>query len=233
MTVYNPGNIVNCRDLGGYDCPRGITAPGRALRCGIPKNPAPSDIEMLKNLGIKTIFDLRGKNEAAEAPSYFESDADFVYYNIPLLEANPSLNDTRLPIWKMYAMSLDGFRDGYRELFTLIGECDSPFLYHCFLGKDRTGIVTALLLGAAGVGREAIIADYCLSYKYLRPFIEKEIADNTGLIWEQDVSRLESRREYIEDTLKYIDCEYGGTNGFLLSAGLTEKQIEKAADKLF
>ena len=233
MTVFNPVNIVNCRDLGGYECPRGVTAPGRAVRCGIPKNPAPSDIEMLKALGIKTVFDLRGEKEAAAAPSYFESDAYFAYYGIPLLEANPSLNDTRLPIWKMYAMSLDGFRDGYRELFIRIGECEAPFLYHCFLGKDRTGIVTALLLGAAGADREAIIADYCLSYEYLRPFIEREIAGNTGLIWEQDVSRLESRREYIEETLEYIDGEYGGINGYLLSAGLTREEIEKAAGKLF
>ncbi len=233
MTVYNTRNIVNCRDLGGYESPRGVTAGGRVLRCGIPKTPADSDIETLKELGIKAIFDLRGINEAAEAPSYFEGDNNFEYINIPLLEANPALNDINLPVWKMYAMSLDGFKDGYRELFERIGKCEAPFLYHCFLGKDRTGIVTALLLGAAGVGREAIIADYCLSYKYLRPFIEKEIADNTGLIWEQDVSRLESRREYIADTLEYIDKEYGGTNGFLLSAGLTEKQIEKAADKLF
>ena len=233
MTVYNTRNIVNCRDLGGYESPRGVTAGGRVLRCGIPKTPADSDIETLKELGIKTIFDLRGINEAAEAPSYFESDSSFNYFNIPLLEANPALNDINLPVWKMYAMSLDGFKDGYRELFTRIGECETPFLYHCFLGKDRTGIVTALLLGAAGVDRETIIADYCLSFEYLKPFLEREIKNKTGLIWEQDISRLQSKREYIEDTLKYIDEEYGGINAYLLSAGLSEKQIERAVDRLF
>ena len=205
MTVYKTRNIVNCRDLGGYESPRGVTASGRVLRCGIPKTPADSDIEMLKNLGIKTVFDLRGINEAAEAPSYFEGNKDFEYINIPLLEANPALNDINLPVWKMYAISLDGFKDGYRELFERIGKCETPFLYHCFLGKDRTGIVTALLLGAAGVDREAIISDYELSFDCLKPFLEWEIENKTGLIWEQDISRLQSRREYIADTLKYID----------------------------
>ncbi len=233
MTEFGLANIINRRDLGGFGCPRGVTAPGRAIRCGIPRNPSPGEIAVLKKLGIKTVFDLRGKNEAAEAPSYFESDSSFNYFNIPLLEANPALNDINLPVWKMYAMSLDGFRDGYRELFTRIGECETPFLYHCFLGKDRTGIVTALLLGAAGVDRETIIADYCLSFEYLKPFLEREIKNKTGLIWEQDISRLQSKREYIEDTLKYIDEEYGGINAYLLSTGLSESLIERAVDRLF
>ncbi len=233
MTVFKAENIVNCRDLGGYESPLGVTASGRALRCGIPKTPTGADIEILINLGIKTVFDLRGKEEAAHAPSYFEADSRFDYYNIPLLEANPSLNDTKLPMWKMYALSLDGFKSGYRELFIRIGECDDPFLYHCFLGKDRTGIVTALLFGAAGISRETVISDYCLSYENLKPFIEREIAENTGLIWEQDISRLQSKREYIEDTLKYIDSRYGGINGYLLSTGLTQSEIEKTVSMLF
>ena len=233
MTVYKTINIVNCRDLGGYETPRAVTAGGRVLRCGIPKTPTPSDIETLKNLGIKTVFDLRGINEAAEAPSYFEGNKDFEYINIPLLEANPALNDINLPIWKMYAMSLDGFSDGYRELFERIGKCEAPFLYHCFLGKDRTGIVTALLLGAAGIDRDAIIRDYEFSFDCLKPFLEWEIENKTGLIWEQDISRLQSRREYIEDTLNYIDEKYGGIKEYLLSTGLTESTVEKAVEKLF
>ncbi|MBR5771603.1 MAG: tyrosine-protein phosphatase, partial [Clostridia bacterium] len=58
-----------------------------------------------------------------------------------------------------------------------------PFLIHCFLGKDRTGILSALLLSLAGVSRELIARDYRLSEDYVLPFAKREIENKTDLIW--------------------------------------------------
>lgn len=232
MTVYNMQSIINCRDLGGHRCKSGFTASGRALRCGIPRAPSKSDLEAIERVGIKTVIDLRGAKEAENAPSYFLGDPKFDYYNIPLLEANPALSDSDIPMWKMYALSLTDFADGYARVFRLIGSLKEPFLYHCFLGKDRTGVLTALLLSSAGVGKDEIAEDYAVSFKYLKPFVEKETAAKTGLIWEQDISRLESKKEYILDTLNFVDRKFGGVNAYLLSTGLSQAEIDRAAGRL-
>lgn len=231
--IYNAQNIINFRDLDGFKSRYGVTNGKRVFRCGIPKDPTEEDTALLKKLGIRTVIDLRGKDEASQATSLFENSSEFFYYNIPLLEANPALNDVRLPIWKMYALSLTEYADGYRDLFRLMGNLDEPFLCHCFLGKDRTGLVSALLLGAAGVYEDEIINDYTPSFDLIKPFIDREIENDTGLIWDQDISRLQSNASYIRDTLEYLRREHGGINGYLLKTGLAQAEINKAANNLF
>lgn len=228
MTVYPTENIINCRDLGGYACPGGVTAGGRVIRCGIPKTPSQADIRILKNAGVKDIIDLRGVKEAEDMPSFFKDNPDFYYHHIPTLEANPALNDINLPIWEMYAISLREYSRGYRDVFRLLISFDGPFLIHCFLGKDRTGILSALLLSLAGVSRELIARDYRLSEDYVLPFAKREIENKTGLIWEQDESRLRSKEENILKCLEFIDSAYGGPEGYLETAGLDSREVERS-----
>lgn len=225
MKTYVTQNIINCRDLGGYSCNGGVTAFGKAVRCGIPRNPTYEDIIFLKNLGIKNIIDLRGIEEADERPSIFSSLAEFNYYHITTLEANPALNKTNSPIWELYAMSLEEYGENYAKILRAIISFKEPFLFHCFLGKDRTGLIAAILLDAAGVSKEDIIKDYCTSWDYIKPFAAEEIKNNTGLIWEQDESRLRSDRENMENILDYFDRGYGGIKGYLSNIGLTDDEI--------
>ncbi len=232
MTILKTENIINCRDLGGYKTGADTTAPLKAFRCGMPRNPTENDIALLKSYNIKNIIDLRGIKEAEEQPTSLKDNGNFNYYHFSTLEANPALNDVRLPIWKMYAMSLEGFGENYAEIVRTILSFNEPFLYHCFLGKDRTGILTALLLEAIGVSRKDIIADYTLSWDFIGPFVENEERNNTGLIWKQDISRLQSKEEYIISTFDYLDSTYNGAVGYLKYTGLTDKETNALRDKL-
>lgn len=231
--IYSADNIINFRDLGGFSTDRGITSPGKAFRCAVPRDPTEKDVSLLKELGIKHVIDLRGHGEAEDMPSFFKQSDDFTYHHISLLEANPSLAKTNIPVRDMYLYSLSEYRANYAEIFRLTGSFSESYMFHCFLGKDRTGLLTALLLGAAGTPYEEILNDYELSFQFIKPFAEKEIAENTGLIWEQDISRLQSRREYLEETLEAVDREFGGITGYLLSAGLTQYEIDKAVNTLY
>lgn len=232
MRIYTADNLINFRDLGGYKCKSGFTRDGIAFRCGIPRDPTEKDLKLLRELGIKTVIDLRGIEEAKDRPSNFADDPDFDFYHISLLEANPALSKSKIPLCDMYAMSMKDYSVGYRDLFRLIGQLDGPFMFHCFLGKDRTGILAALLLSEAGVSREDIIENYVISYDLFIGYIENEIRNNTGLIWEQDLSRFKSERKTIECILDYIDNEFGSTRNFLKYTGLTDEEIDKAVSKI-
>ncbi len=232
MKIYETENIINCRDLGGYEGALGTTLTGRAVRCGIPVAPSSSDIELLKNLGIKTVIDLRGSMEVIESPSVFYNRRDFDYHNISLLETNPAFAGSDIPMWEMYVYSLENNKRGYADAIRLFTRTKGPVMFHCFLGKDRTGLLAALLLSCAGVGRDDIVDDYSASYELIEPFVTREIELNTGLVWETDVSRLRSDPENMELLLDYIDEEYTCVKDYLLDTGLSEGEIEAAGRKL-
>ncbi len=226
MNFYKTENAINFRDMSGYPCKNGFTG-GRIFRCGMPLDPSDKDIELFLKLGIKTVIDFRGEEEADERPSRLETDERFDYHNISLLEANPAFNKENRPLWDMYIYSLTAYGENYARVFRLMVSTDEPLLCHCFLGKDRTGVLCALLLDAAGVSRENILKDYSLSYPLSMDFLDREIKGKTGLIWEQDVSRLRSDKLYISKTMDYIDEAFGGTKGYLKHIGLTEDEISK------
>lgn len=224
---YITENIINCRDLGGYACDGGITAFGRVLRAGIARTPSEADLDVLRSFGIKTVIDLRGNEEAEDMPSYFKDNPEFEYHHISLLETNPAFAKINLTMPEIYELCLNEYKENFAKALRVIASLDAPFIFHCFCGKDRTGILAALLLSAAGVERTDIIADYEVSYTYIKPFIEKEIRENTGLIWEGNYERFFSLAEHMEHILDYIGRTYGGTVGYFRHIGLTEDEITK------
>ena len=228
---YITEKLINCRDLGGYACKNGETAFGRVIRSGVPVDPSAADIEFLKKLGIKAVIDLRGDGECEERPSYF-INSDFEYYQISLLEANPAFSKTVTSMPEMYKHCLKEYGGNFARVFRLIASFDSPFMIQCFFGKDRTGLVSAVLLSLAGVSREDIIADYEVSHTYMKPFYEEQLRLNTGLIWERNPVMFASEASNMEQILDYFDSEFGGTDNYLRYIGLTEEEIEKLASKL-
>ena len=222
---YKGENLVNCRDLGGYQTADGATKFGIALRSAMPINPTEKDIEFLREYGIKTVIDLRGNAEVEEYPGIFDRVDGFDYYHISLLEANPAFSKQHKDMAEMYILSLTEYAENYAAVLRLICSLEKPFMFHCFAGKDRTGLLAALLLGAAGVGREDIVADYQLSYTYFKPFYEKEVDSGSSIIWEKDETKFYSKPETMEKILDYFDEAYGGVNGYLRHIGLSNEEI--------
>lgn len=220
-------NIVNCRDLGGYFCKDGsVTQFGRLLRCGIPREPTKNDMEALAGRGIKTVIDLRGDLEAVERPSAFLGHPDFIYHQISLLEVNPAITDNSILLSEIYKNSVEKYSINYAKAFKTLAVAETPALFHCFLGKDRTGILASMILDLTGVCKEDIIADYQVSGTYLNPFYKRELEANSGLIWENNDDHLFSEPGNISSLLDYLDNEYGGVAGYLQAAGVAKEEIE-------
>ena len=234
MQRYYAGeNIINCRDLGGYACDGGTTAFGKALRAGILRDPNEKDLAILRKFGVKTVIDLRGVEEAEDMPSYFKNNPEFDYYHITLLEANPAMAKTEMSMVELYKLCLSEYSENFAKALRTIAALDKPFMFHCFCGKDRTGMLAAFLLSAAGVCKEDIIADYEVSYTYIRPYIEREIRNNSGLIWDGAYERFYSEAENMAQILEFIEKKYGGAIGYFEKIGLTADEINALQTKLF
>lgn len=233
MQRYYAGeNIINCRDLGGYACDGGVTKYGIALRAGIMRDPDEKDLAILEKFGVKTVIDLRGIEEAEDMPSYFKDNSKYNYYHYPLLEANPAMAKSDAPMTELYKDCLSNYSANVAAVLKIIASLDKPFMFHCFCGKDRTGMVAALLLNAAGVCKEDIIADYEVSYTYIKPYIHREIQNKSGLIWDGAYERFYSHGENMEHILDFIEEEFGGAIGYFRKIGLSEEEIEALRHKL-
>lgn len=226
-------NIINCRDLGGHPCSDGGTTKfGKVLRAGIPKPPTQNDIKLIKDYGISTIIDLRGDNESQRMPSPFKGLDGCNYHHASLLEISPAKTADETKLIDFYKRSIDKHKENFAKIFSIFSETQDNLMFHCFFGKDRTGILAAFLLRLAGVAIEDIVADYQITFAYLKPFYDKEIESNSGLIWETNMEHLQSDAQTILGLLKYVDSKYGGIKSYLRECGVSEQELVNAANLL-
>ncbi len=232
-----PG-LSNCRDLGGYACSGGVTRYGVFLRSEAPCTIGPEGAAWLRDYGLTETFDLRGGPEIDWRPSALEGV--FPYRKISLSGGAETFEKKNLPqgefSWdKVYIMRATKHRDWFRDAVTACAEADGCVLFHCTTGKDRTGILTCCLLGAVGVSREDIAADYCLSQVYLQDMFAA-MRDGSLTIRPGNTHF----EEYVFQTpftamLKFYDFfteEFGGIRNYLLDVGVTEETLHKLEQKL-
>jgi protein-tyrosine phosphatase len=151
----------NTRDIGGY-----ATRDGRTIRRGLVyRSGALSQLTAegchgFRELGIRRVIDFR--NRLAPSP-LFDGDAVCVF-ETSSMSLLPVLSEATEVPEQRYVQTVVNYAHSYRQAFELLAEPDNlPLLYHCAAGKDRTGIMTALLLTLLGVDRNRVIADYELS----------------------------------------------------------------------
>jgi len=133
----------------------------------------------------------------------------------------------------MYRAIVELRRDEIGRLVQTVAEAEAPVLFHCQAGKDRTGILAAILLELAGVPREVIADDYALSNENLRPVHEawvEEAPDDEERA--KRAAAIVGDRERIIDTLEHIDRTFGGIERYLLGAGVPEVQIGEIRARL-
>ena len=231
-----PG-LHNCRELGGYACDGGRTRYGVFLRSEAPCKMDAAGIEYLRRYGLTQTIDLRGGPEIAWRPSALTEA--FPYGLCSLSGGAETFEKKNLPegefSWdKVYIKRAREHRDWVRDSITTLAEASGCVLFHCTTGKDRTGILTCCLLGAVGVSREDIAADYSLSEIYLQEMFEG--MRNGTLTIRQGPSNFEEYVFHCPYTamLTFYDFfveEFGSVRNYLLDVGVTEETLEKLREK--
>ncbi len=213
----------NFRDLGGYAAADGrVVRRGAVFRSAHLGNLTDDDRAALGRIGVRTVVDLRGVNEAAETPHRIDgTGARIVGAHIePGVRerirgavadgsANPHL---------MMQFLTDHYRDyprrcapGFRTLFaTLSDGTHRPLVFHCTAGKDRTGFASALLLTLLGVPWDAVMEDYLRTNElwtgHIGRYPELDIDTRAAIV--------EARTPYLEAAFEVVRADFGGPEQF-------------------
>jgi protein-tyrosine phosphatase len=158
----------NLRDLGGYRTADGRTVRlGRLWRADGPERLTDGDRQLLRALEIGTVIDLRAEGEFPGSAWPVGEGGRLVPVSVlvrdPLAQRAPV--ETHADFGRSYVDQLErGIEPFVSVLETMAERCDRPVLFHCSAGKDRTGIVAALVLHLLGVPDDEIVDDYALSH---------------------------------------------------------------------
>ncbi len=227
--------VLNARDLGGLSTVDGRTVrPGVLLRAASLAGATDDDAAALQEWGLRTVIDLRGE---AEAQRDGRGPGDVTYRNLPVVGAR----SVRLDQADGLAGSLVDHYVGYLEhsadvvvevLRLLADDTTGPVVVHCAAGKDRTGVVVAVVLEALGVRREAVVADYAATAANM-PGVREQLAATatTRELGSVPDWVLTALPETMAGLLAHLDT-VGGTIAWLRSHGLTDEELARLRDRL-
>jgi protein-tyrosine phosphatase len=206
----------NVRDLGGFATPAGTTAFGVFVRSDNARELTPAGWCAASEYGIRAVLDLRSEPERAADPpahpgfahrrlSLFDHfDGDPVY-RADLLARVAGLGaaEKHRTLYRE-ALELDAAR--FAEAVGFLAHADGGVLFHCAGGKDRTGVLAALLLRLAGVPVEAIEEDYVRSEARL------QLAESAP-------------PDVINHVIAETEAQHGSVVAYLLEAGASERSL--------
>lgn len=227
----------NIRDLGGYARAGGGATQWRRLLRGdnLFHLEAESQASLVE-AGLSLVIDLRNDREIQAEPNPFVRHEPVAYRNISLFERLSPIDLLASPfdMSERYRDALDHCGDGLAEV--LVAIADAPpglVLFHCTAGKDRTGLVAALLLTMAGVSEDDVIADYALTGT-AEPLISrlrnKSLAAGAEPLQVERV--LASAPATMATTLAHLNAAHGGLDRYLPSIGLTVADAGRLMERL-
>jgi protein-tyrosine phosphatase len=238
---------LNARDLGGLPTEDGRrTRPYSLVRSDNVRQLTDAGWHALADHGVTRIVDLRWPEELAGDPPR-DVDIDVVHVSVlgaaldesseyvEQLDAHlDSVEDVADHFAWSYVDFLERFRDRFGQAFAAVADApEGAVVVHCAGGKDRTGLVAAILLRLVGVAREEVAADYAKSEANLAPALRSWI----DTIEDEVVRR---RREKLAQTpaegmlrvLEEIESRYGDVASYLRAAGLSDAQVERLRRRL-
>lgn len=220
------GTMHNVRDLGGYPVHGGCTKALRFLRSDMPKGLQPCDLEFLQRHGITTVIDLRNRFERADHPDPFCDQPGFFYHACPMFADGviPAAPEEMAPAYLRLAVTPEVICPVWRTAAAAPG----GVLFHCTAGKDRTGVVAALLLWMAGVSKADILADYLVTQAYvLAPYRQmlKSSPDFPYFLTKADLT-------YIEDFFDAFTQRFSDPVQYFRAMGLGDDVLRRIRQKL-
>lgn len=224
---------VNVRDVGGYPTPRGQIAWRRLYRAAGLDRLDDTDRSMLARLGVCTVIDLRRDDERRERPSAL-GDLAIRTIHVSITSGATTTNLTELPtLADMYRDMVDQAGPAIVTAITALAEPDAlPAIVHCTAGKDRTGVVIALVLALAGVPDDLIVADYAASAGLLGETFADRLAGGDVDLARRLSALLDSPPELLELVLERMGASHGGVVQYLLDHGMDPAVPERLREAL-
>jgi protein-tyrosine phosphatase len=209
----------------------------RVVRADNLNKLAPAGVATMVAYGVRTVIDLRDPRELEKFPNPLAAapPQGVVFVNVPLI------SDAEWEAIKDPARMAEGYVLTARLSHTNIANAIAALseatpggvVIHCHAGKERTGIVAALLLSLAGVSDETVADDWTASDAFLEPLYEEWLANETDpAIRAKRSEGFVTHAEHIVDVLTYVRRTHGSVEEYLLAGGLTADQLDRGKRRL-
>jgi len=242
--------VRNARDLGGYRTHDGRTVRwGQVYRTGALGEATARDIETLQARGIRFVCDLRSGPERVAAPDHWLDGAGIASWGQPAGEVVGDSHALLKACLVSAAQTRSVLTEAYRQMpyvqtaalsavFNHLARGDTPLLFHCSAGKDRSGGAAALLLLALGVPREMVIEDYLLSQLEFEALRQDFLLNPRHAAAHHDPARawlplIESDPRYIEALLDAVfGCDRSIEDYMAAELGISGERLDALRDRL-
>ncbi|MBA2283219.1 MAG: tyrosine-protein phosphatase [Acidimicrobiia bacterium] len=228
----------NVRDLGGYALADGRTTAWRTLYRGDGVHRLPA--EAFTELGIRTVLDLRTEHEIGERG---RAEADGMdWHHLPVIRTiweaswlTDEIAAERFLADRYLVMLAEGAESLGTSLRLLARPERVPALFHCAAGKDRTGVLAALVLSLLGVDDDTIATDYALSslgMPRLVDFVRTTYPDRYDAMADQPAAFLDAPEAAMRLFLADLREQHGSVEGYAGSVGVGPDVVEALRDNL-
>lgn len=219
----------NFRDIGGHHTDDGRSVRwGRLFRSDALHHLTDADLRRVRDeLGIRIVVDLRSSAErAGEIPTSL-CDPPVREHHVPLFDGERRSAPSDLSLDQIYSILLRVARAPIARFVRLLAESSEPVLFHCAAGKDRTGLVTAVVLGAIGVREAEIVGDYAETRRNLDRIVDRlrESASYDHVFTELPPETLHAEPATMERFLAGVARDFGSMRGYLRESGVSDAEL--------
>ena len=232
---------VNFRDLGGYPTRMGARVRWRTLyRSDALGRMSAADVERVTGeLGVSDVIDLRTSHELELDGRGPLEHAPVGFHHLPLFDGDPSgaearAAERRLSLGDRYVGMLERAQSRIAAVLDTMAGASGGVVYHCAAGKDRTGVISALVLSLAGVADEVIAADYGLSQERMDAIIDK-LANSKSyerVLDELPKDTLHARPESMLQVMGALTERWGGARGYAEAIGLPAARVDALVGRI-
>jgi protein-tyrosine phosphatase len=247
LSAVTPNRIVplagvsNFRDLGGYQTSDGrVTRWEKLYRSDALHDLTEPDLLLFRNLGIVTIVDLRNVTEVERSGRGLLDSEGIRFISAPVLPENDMerremavLDDDYLTNRYLHYLEV-GDSAFVRAIQEMAAGTNYPLVFNCFFGKDRTGVLAALVLSCLSVNRSEIVDDYALTATRVPLILQRLKADPVyrETIERTDPILLAAQAATISRFLVELDRRFGSARDWALGVGISSVQLAALEDQL-
>ena len=229
---------VNFRDLGGWETSDGRRIRGgRLYRSDALQRLTAADVARLRDeLGLRTLVDLRSSHEVAREGCGPLAAPPVTYHHLPFFDG-PERSSSRRDfhnLAQIYFAMMRFAREPIARALDALAASEGAAVFHCAAGKDRTGVLSAVVLGVAGVADADIVADYAYTRRALPRILERLRASESYayVFTELPPDTLHAEPATMEELLTSVRAEWGSVREYALWAGAAPATLATLAEKL-
>jgi protein-tyrosine phosphatase len=229
----------NFRDLGGYPTRGGGRVRWRTVfRSDALHALTAADVERLRDeLRVAHVLDLRSSGEIANDGCGLLADLPLRVHHLPLFDGAGTVSadpGARYTLSDRYFLMTEHARRPIARVIETLADVSAPAVYHCAAGKDRTGVVSAVLLGLLGVADEIIVADYAATRENLDAIIGRLMANEgyQSMLESLPPDTLHAEPETMLSLLERVRAKYGSMRDYVRAIGVPDATVTRLERRL-